>query len=424
MKGKILPGYLFSKSYTNYVFILLFLLYMFDYVDRMVITSMFVHIKQDWGINNQQSGMLVSAVYWSIVLLTFPISIFVDRWSRRKTIGLMAIFWSIATALGALTGNFTQLLFARVLIGVGEAGYAPGGAAMISGLYPQEKRARMLGIWNASIPLGSAIGVGLGGVIAMTLGWKHAFGLVAIPGLIIALLFYNIKDYKTVPVVSNSGMQKPNWKDILSEFVGKPSYIYVMFGLASVIFVTTALITWLPSFFLDLYPALDEKEAGLKSSLVMLLALIGAPVGGFLADAWYKKNLKARMWFPALSTSISAILLYVAINFPVGNMQYVIFLAFGVCVVAFSSAAVAVTQDVVQIGLRAVSYSIAVVIQNSIGAGLAPVLIGYLYDNHGIKTAFQILPLVLLFGAILFLLGSRHYIADLNKVKKVDLEVE
>ena len=88
-------GYLFSLRYSNYVFMLLFLLYMFDYIDRMVVTSMFTSIERDWGISHTQSGLLVSAVYWAIVILTFPISILVDRWSRTKTIGVMAIMWSL-----------------------------------------------------------------------------------------------------------------------------------------------------------------------------------------------------------------------------------------------------------------------------------------------------------------------------------------
>src|SRR4030066_1448300 len=192
------PGYLFSKRYSYYIFVLLFLLYMFDYIDRMVITSMWPSIGEALKITHMQEGMLVSAVYWAIVLLTFPVSLLVDRWSRTKTIGIMAIMWSFATALCALTGNFIQLFLARMLIGVGEAGYAPGGSAMISGLYPIEKRSKMMGFWNASIPLGTAIGVFLGGMIATHLGWKHAFGLVALPGMIVAILFLFVKDYKTV----------------------------------------------------------------------------------------------------------------------------------------------------------------------------------------------------------------------------------
>ena len=108
-------GYLFSKGYSNYVFMLLFLLYMFDYIDRIVVTSMFTSIERDYGISHMQSGLLVSAVYWAIVILTFPVSILVDRWSRTKTIGVMAIMWSLATALCALTGNYVQLVHGAVV---------------------------------------------------------------------------------------------------------------------------------------------------------------------------------------------------------------------------------------------------------------------------------------------------------------------
>ena len=238
-------GYLFSKGYSNYVFMLLFLLYMFDYIDRMVVTSMFTSIERDWGITHTQSGLLVSAVYWAIVILTFPISILVDRWSRTKTIGVMAIMWSLATALCALTGNFVQLFMARMLIGVGEAGYAPGGSAMISGLYPIDKRARMMGLWNASIPLGSAIGVLLGGIIAAKLGWKHAFGIVAVPGLIIAILFLFVKDYKTVDLSfydKSSNKVKMEKKDIIKEFLSKPSVLltYLRYGCGGICYYIDA----------------------------------------------------------------------------------------------------------------------------------------------------------------------------------------
>ena len=290
-------GYLFSKGYSNYVFMLLFLLYMFDYIDRMVVTSMFTSIERDWGITHTQSGMLVSAVYWAIVLLTFPVSILVDRWSRTKTIGIMAIMWSLATALCALTGNFVQLFMARLLIGVGEAGYAPGGSAMISGLYPIDKRARMMGLWNASIPLGSAIGVLLGGIIAVKLGWKHAFGIVAIPGLIVAILFLFVKDYKTVDlsfIDKNSKKVKMEKKDMVKEFISKPSVLFTYFGIAAVVFVTTSMLTWLPTYF-EKMRHIPQEKAGQMASSVMVLALVGAPLGGYLTDLWRKTRANARL---------------------------------------------------------------------------------------------------------------------------------
>ncbi|MCU0362417.1 MAG: MFS transporter [Bacteroidales bacterium] len=417
-------GYLFSKGYSNYVFVLLFLLYMFDYIDRMVVTSMFTSIERDWGITHTQSGMLVSAVYWAIVLLTFPVSILVDRWSRTKTIGVMAILWSLATALCALTGNFVQLFLARILIGVGEAGYAPGGSAMISGLYPVEKRARMMGIWNASIPLGSAIGVLLGGIIAVKLGWKHAFGIVALPGLIIAILFLFVKDYKTVDlsfIDKNSNKVKMERKDMVREFVSKPSVIFTYFGMAAVVFVTTSMLTWLPTYF-EKVREIPQARAGQMASVVMLLALIGAPLGGHLTDRWQKTRKNARMMFPAISILFSAIVLFIALTFLKGGIQYAVLLVFGISILTFISGAAAVTQDVIHPGLRASSYAIAVVIQNLLGASTAPIVMGKIYDLSNIQTALEILPFVLLVGSLLFWLGSKHYVSDMDKVAKIKLE--
>ena len=399
---------------------------MFDYIDRMVVTSMFTSIERDWGITHTQSGLLVSAVYWAIVLLTFPISILVDRWSRTKTIGVMAIMWSLATAICALTGNFVQLFMARMLIGVGEAGYAPGGSAMISGLYPVDKRARMMGLWNASIPLGSAIGVLLGGIIAAKLGWKHAFGIVAVPGMIVAILFLFVKDYKTVDLSfydKNSNKVKMESKDIIKEFITKPSVLLTYLGMAAVVFVTTSMLTWLPTYF-EKMRNMPQETAGKMASSVMVLALIGAPLGGFLTDMWRKSKDNARLMFPAISTLLSAIVLFVALALLKGTIQYAAFLIFGVLVLAFISGAASVTQDVIHPGLRATSYAIAVVVQNLLGASTAPVAMGKIYDLTNIQTALSVLPFVLLVGALLFWAGSRYYVKDLGKVAHIALEAE
>lgn len=421
---KTQDGYLFSRRYSNYIFLLLFLLYMFDYIDRMVITSMFSSIEKDWGITHTQSGMLVSAVYWAIVLLTFPVSLLVDRWSRTKTIGIMAIMWSIATAVCALTGNFVQLFIARMFIGIGEAGYAPGGSAMISGLYPMEKRSRMMGLWNASIPIGTAIGHFLGGVIAVHLGWKHAFGIVALPGLIVAVLFLFIKDYKTVDLAfidKTNHKIKMERKDMVREFISRPSVIYSYFGMAAVVFVTTALITWLSTYFMEMR-GLPMDKAGGMASVVMVLAVVGAPLGGYLTDLWRKKQPNARLLFPAISTLLTAIVLFIALRLT-GTIQYITLLLMGVLVTCFLAGAIAVTQDVIHPGLRATSYAIAVIVQNLLGSSMAPIIIGKMYDLYSIKTAISILPFMLIIGSVLFFLGSRHYTADMEKVTKIELEV-
>jgi MFS family permease len=417
-------GYLFSKRYSNYVFILLFLLYLFDYADRMVVNSMFTSIQKDWHITDTQSGLLVSVIYLAIGILTFPVSILVDRWSRTKTIGIMAIVWSMATALCAITGNYVQLLMARVLIGFGEAGYAPGGSALISGMYPLEKRSSKMGIWNASIPIGSAIGVGLGGFIAQSIGWKHAFGIVAIPGLIIAILFLFVKDYKTVDlsfVDRNNNKVKMEKKDVIKEFLTKPSVIFTYFGMAAVVFVTTAMIVWLPKYF-ETVRQIEPKKAGSMAGAVMLLALIGAPLGGYFVDKWRTSEPRARLLFPAFSTLISAIFLFIGLEITTGLMQMISLFIFGVFVMMFVAGAAAVTQDVIHPGLRATSYAIAVAVQNLLGSFTAPILIGKISDMSNLTVALSILPFVLITGSLLFYFGSRYYETDLQKVARIRLE--
>ena len=403
-----------SRASAHFVFILLFLLYMFDYMDRMVIVSLFPHIKQDWGVSDAQLGLLVSAVYWSILLFTLPVSILIDRWSRKHCIGTMAVIWSLATAACAFTRNFGQLFTTRVVIGAGEAGYAPGGAAMISALYPKEKRAKMIGIWNAAIPLGSAVGIALGGFVAQRYGWKHAFGLVALPGMVVALLFFKVRDYKTIdltqPVAGDRGARRTmNIAEIVREFTHKPSLILNNLAMAGCVFVTTSLLTWLPTYY-HRVEGLDMTTAGLKGSAVMLLAIIGAPLGGYLTDRWYRSRKSARMLFPAISSLITSILLFVTFGLLRGTPQYVVLLTTGIAATGFVSAAVAVTQDVVHPGLRAVSLSLNIIIQHVFGSAVGPPVIGALSDRMGLEAAMMVDRVV--YGDFHALVAENGYLSD------------
>ena len=423
-------GYLLSKGYSYYVFALLFLLYMFDYIDRLVVVSLFPFLKKDWGLTDTQCGLLVSAVSWAILVFSFPVSLLIDRWSRKKCIGVMAILWSLATAACAFAKNFPQLFLARTAIGIGEAGYAPGGTAMISALFPEKKRSLIVGIWNASIPLGSALGIALGGLIAMRYGWRHAFGIVALPGMLIALLFFFVKDYRTVELVKSAKRpdqtgppQRMTASEIVREFTRTPSLYLTFFAFSGNTFLTTALMSWLPSYF-NRVQGLPMDKASLKSSLIMLMAIFGSPLGGYLADRWLKKKANARLLFSALSSTVTGLIFMVGFYFLQGPAQFTLFLAGGTTAIAFASSAIAVTQDVVHPGLRATAYSLCVIIMHLLGNALGPLVVGMLSDRYGIQTALALLPLAALWAGLLFFIGSFFYEKDLAKVEKVALSVE
>jgi MFS family permease len=436
-------GYLFSKAYTSYVFILLWLLYFFDYVDRMVVVSLFPFLTSDWGLTDAQCGALISAVYWAIILFSFPASIVIDRWSRRKTIGIMAVLWSLATVACAFTRNFGQLFAARTAIGIGEAGYAPGGTAMISALYPEKRRAFMVGIWNASIPIGMAAGILLGGYIASRWGWRHAFGIVALPGLIIALLFFFVKDYRTVGLEKRvdrelrkesgghlaarcppDSAKKMTKMDIVRSFLQTPSLLLTYFGFAGMMFTSISMASFLPTYF-HRVQGLPMQKASLLASGIMLTSIIGSPLGGWISDRWMTKRIQARLLLPCISALLTAALFLGGFHFFSGGIvQYGVFLLAGMASIAWASSAIAVTQDVAHPGLRAVSYALCVITQNLLGSSLGPIVTGAFSDRFGILTALKIASCTALISALLFYIGSRFYKRDLDKVERVALTAE
>ena len=411
-----------------YAYILLYLLYMFDYIDRFVIVSLFPFLKSDWGLSDAQCGMLVSAVFWSILVFALPIGALVDRWSRKKSIGVMSIIWGLATAGGAITQGFGQLFATRCIVGVGEAGYVPGGAAIISAVFKPELRARMIGIWQSAIPLGQALGIAIGGIIAVSLGWRHALGIVAIPGIIIAVMFFWVKDYKTiqleksVPKADSISKVKMSKIEVIKELFRSKSLVLDNFGFAACQFATVGLSTWLPAYF-QRFEGMSIQNSGLMASVVMVLAIVGAPVGGYLTDFWLRKQANARLLLPAITTILAAVLMFVAFSFH-GSLQFGFLLAMGFFVIMFAPGAVAVTQDVVHPGLRSTSNSINIIIQHLLGSAMGPLVIGALSDVYGLDVALKFLPIFLVVAGILFFSGSFFYKKDLESVEKIKIEFE
>jgi len=199
-----LPGFHpVPRRYAWTVFAILISLMVVDYVDRQVVVSMFSHLKAQWDLSDRQLGALVSVVSVTVALGAIPLSLLADRWSRVRSIFLMALVWSLATIACAFAGTYGHLLAARAMVGLGEAAYGTVGVALLATLFPPRMRSTVLGAFLAAGMLGSVLGVVLGGVIAERWGWQAGFGAVGIPGLVLAFVFrFVARDYPTVPLPS------------------------------------------------------------------------------------------------------------------------------------------------------------------------------------------------------------------------------
>jgi MFS family permease len=423
--------FLVPKGKAYYIFTLILLLYIFDFVDRQVISSLFPYLKKDWGLSDTQCGLLSSVLYWSFFVFVIPFSVIMDRWSRKRMIGMMAVTWSLATVACAFTKSFAQLFAARAVIGVGEAAYGPGSTSMISGLFPQRLRATLIGFWSMGAPIGSAIGVLAGGYIAVHYGWRHAFGIVGLPGLLIAVLIFFVRDYKpvnleiTIDQEKGSGeKRRMSKKEIVRQFTSAPSLLMSYFAYAAAMFSAVSMLIWLPSFF-NRIDNLPMDQASAKASLLFLLTAVSSVLGGVIADRWQKKRANARMLVPAISCVIWAVISFTAFGLVSSHSsRYYLLLITVFFGNAFSAGGIAVTQDLAHPGLRATSSSINNLMQHFLGSALGPLVVGIISDRYNLQIAMTVVSLTPLIAAALWFIASRYYERDLAKVEKVALVVE
>ena len=211
--------------------------------------------------------------------------------------------------------------------------------------------------------------------------------------------------------------------EMVRQFVRIPSLILTYLAFAGCMFLSASYLSWLPTYF-HRVENLPMEKAAFTGSLVMLLAIVGFPLGGFLVDRWRKKRINARLLFPALSALTTGAIFLFAFYFLQGASQYALILLGGMAASAFSPAAIAVTQDVVHPGLRATSYSFCVISQNLLGSSLGPLFVGAVSDQYGIHYALTLVPLFSFLAAILFFAASFFYETDLARVERVQLSAE
>jgi MFS family permease len=401
---------------------------MVNYMDRQVLSVVLEPMKQDLGLTDTQAGMLQTGFFLSMAFLAFPAAYLVDRWSRRKVLGLMAIIWSIFTYVTGLGRSFLGVLLPRMLVGVGEAGFAPAGTAMITAVYPQQARGRVLGIFNASIPLGASLGTILGGYLAGRYGdWRVPFFVFAIPGIVLGILALFLKDYKTVTAVDASGKRTQFLASVAALF-RIPTLRWVYVGYALQLSMTMAFIVWGPAFIMRAH-GLPVAKAGMLMGVIGLMGIVGAPLGGIMADLWQKKNPRGRMYTCLIGAFFSSFLLALTVYFELVGIGFAFGLILGIFIMMATPAVNAISQDVVTPGLKGISWGMAGLIAMLGGAAWAPSAVGAISDAlgggaHGLKVALILMAVTSLMAGICYWFGAKHYPADMDKVKDIALEAE
>jgi len=417
-------SYLFGPGPAWFAFAMTLGLMMVDYIDRQVIVSLFPYLKADWGLSDKQLGALVSVVSVTVALGALPVALFADRASRVKSIVVMATLWSLATISCMFTRTYSQLLTARAFVGLGEAGYGSVGAALIASHFPSRMRGALLAGFFASASVGSVLGVVLGGVIAAKWGWKAAFGVVGFPGLVLALLYLMVRDYKTVELTPRLDRATRTTRDaaraVVRALVRSRTMLWVCVGGAAQLVVVSAIWSWLPSF-LNRVHGLAPDQAAVRAALVVLCGAIGSVVWGAVVDRAGRKRPRAKLYTMSLLCIVSLLVLVAAFGAPGFGMamqaqgQWLLIAAGGFMMTCTVGPVSAVVIDVIHPGIRATGASVLALFQNLFGLAAGPFIAGALSDVWGLATTLTVMPAFGALAALAFMVASRSYEADLQR---------
>ncbi|WP_293677376.1 MFS transporter [uncultured Phenylobacterium sp.] len=386
----------FSKGYTRYAMFLLLGIYIVNFLDRQVINILAEPIKNDLGLADWQLGLmsgLMFALFYTF--LGIPIARLAERKNRAVIIGGAVAVWSGFTALCATAGNFTQLLVYRIGVGVGEAGCTPPAHSLIVDYTPKEKRASALAFYSMGVPIGSLLGLAMGGVIADAYGWRTAFLVAGAPGLIFAVLaFFTLKEPRRVMASHAKGIAvaSATFGETVAYLMKRRTFWFIALAAAVKAFIGYGHAPFTASFFLRNHTveiAGLAADFGLKSVGFLGLAIgvitgiggaIGSVTGGWIADKYGKADLRAYMVAPAIAAllGIPIYIIAVSVDSAVLGLSMLAINAF--LATLWYGPVYATGQSVAPPHMRATAAAILLFIVNLIGLGLGPLAVGILSD--------------------------------------------
>lgn len=406
---------------STYTVAVLAVVYAFNYIDRQLIVILQEAIKQDLGFADWQLGLLSGfafAIFYT--LMGVPIARYADRANRRNIIALAITTWSVMTAVCGAVGNFWQMFLARVGVGVGEAGCSPPAHSMISDLYPPERRATAMSTYNLGVYLGVLVGFIAGGWLNEIVGWRWAFVLVGLPGVLIALLVRFTVPEPSRAVVSDAAA--PPIRSVLNLLWQRKSFRHLALAAGLHAFVGYGAGNWGPSFFIRSHGVGTAELSLWIAPIAAFAGAIGALGGGYIADRLGKRDVRWNTWFPAGAILVSvpfSLAVYTLDGFEAAIITSIIPVMLGA---TYLGPMLAMTHALVGSRMRAVASSVLLLVLNLVGMGLGPWATGLISDlfapelgDESLRYALVIVVLANLWCAIHYFLSARTLKDDLSR---------
>ncbi|HEY3308047.1 MAG TPA: MFS transporter [Desulfuromonadaceae bacterium] len=400
-------------NYRRYALVLLLMVNLLNYIDRQVLFAVFPLIKEDLHLSDTALGLLGSAFMISYLLFAPLFGWLGDHWNRVRLASSGLIVWSLATASAGFAPGYRTLLAARATVGIGEASFGTVSPGLISDYFSKEKRGRVLAWFYVAIPVGSALGYLLGGVLGHRYGWHAAFLLVGLPGLLLAIPIWLLR---APPRGGDVEMATSSANKGASGYLGlfrNRSFVFNTLSMTAMTFAIGGLAQWIPSFLHRVHSLDVEKGNTLFGGVTVLAGIAGTLLGGWLGDRWQRKSSKGYLLVSGWGFLIGAPFAAWAIISPdltacmtaIFLAEFFLFLNTG----PLNTVIVNVTHP----SIRAMAFAVNIFVIHALGDAISPSFLGWLSDHWGLQNALLITPAAMVLAGLFCFVCGRYVETDM-----------
>lgn len=410
-----------SSGYRAVVLLMLVVVYTFNFVDRQIVGILAIPIKAELGLSDTQLGLmggLAFALFYTF--LGIPVAMLADRASRTRIMTIALVLWSAMTACCGLAQNFLQLFVARLGVGIGEAGGVAPAYSLVSDYFPSDQRARALGVYSFGIPIGSALGIFAGGVIASLVDWRTAFFAVGLAGLLIAPLF------KLLVREPARGRYDPpgatgapaSLGDVLRVLLGKRSFWGISLGASASSMMGYGLFFWLPSFFVRSFEITLLNASLVYGAILLVGGIAGTWLGGALADRFGETQRAAYARIPAYAFLATVPFYLVGVLSPTLTLSVFVMIVPTALGLAWLGPVISAIQHLVPPNMRATASAVFLFVNNLIGIGIGTYAIGALSDGLQVHFGEESLRYAILAGTSFYLAAAAIFLVSSRRLEQ------
>ncbi len=383
------------------------LINLLNYLDRFVVSALVESLKRsELALSDTQLGLLMTG-FIVVYMATSPIfGVLGDRRARPRLVAAGVFVWSLATALGGFARGFGSLFLARSVVGVGEAAYGTISPGLIADLYPRSRRGRVMAIFFAAIPIGSALGYVVGGLVDKALGWRAAFFVAGAPGILLALLCLRLPDPPRGAQDDEPLAPPVSVARTYRHLLANRPYVLTVLGYAAYTFAVGGMAFWMPAF-LERARGVPRAEATVQfGAIVVATGFVGTFAGGWLGDLLLRRTRQAYLWLSGVATLLAAPLAWMVFTDPRPGVYLPAVILAELLLFASTGPVNSVIVNVVSPGERASAVALSIFAIHFLGDVPSPPIIGRISDASSLDRAVLIVPVAVLVAGLLWTLEA------------------